>query len=66
MIKLQVQDGAFSFEHGEIHDTKCPADGYAISGHFVNPVQAEGVVVYATDCDFAASDDFVVFVVFAE
>ena len=63
---IPIQDGAFSFEHGEIDDTKCPTDGYAISGHFVNPVQAEGVVVYATDCDFVASDDFVVFVVFAE
>jgi len=46
---IPVVDGAFFFEHGQINGTDSPTDGYAISGHFITPAEAEGQVAYAFD-----------------
>ena len=56
---IPVIDGAFMNCFGQIEGTFCPSDSYGISGHFVTPTRAEGIIKYASDCQITAEVPFV-------
>jgi hypothetical protein len=47
---ITINQGAFFHIHGEIGGTDCPTDAYAISGLFISPGKAEGIIKYGYDC----------------
>jgi hypothetical protein len=56
---IPVIDGAFMNCFGQIGGTYCPSDSYGISGHFVTPTRAEGIIKYASDCQITTESPFV-------
>jgi hypothetical protein len=57
---IEVRQGGFSNTWGEIGGTQCPTDAYAISGSFISPTRAEGIIKYGvTDCQTAPEASFV-------
>lgn len=59
---IRVINGRFMNEWGEIGwcgSHHCPTDGYGISGVFVSPTRAEGVIKYANGCSILSDFNFV-------
>lgn len=57
--KIFINNGSFSHEWGEINGTHCPTDAYAISGAFVTPTRAEGVIKSGYDCKLTGEEKFI-------
>jgi hypothetical protein len=57
--EIEIENGGFRYAWGEINGTDCPTDSYAISGGFVEPTRAEGVIKYASGCDLKKKASFV-------
>lgn len=56
---IPIEDGAFYWEHGQINGYDSPTDGYAISGQFVTPTRAEGIIKLAITGHIMAEATFV-------
>lgn len=56
---IEITNGAFYKEYGEIEGTNCPTDSYAISGSFITSSKAEGTIKYAYDCQITNTVTFV-------
>lgn len=56
--KIEIVNGAFFNEWGEIDGMHCPSDGYAISGAFNSKTDASGTIMYAFDCKIYRTESF--------
>ena len=55
---IEIKNGAFYKEHGEIGGIDCPTDAYAISGSFITSSKAEGTIKYASGCQITSTETF--------
>ena len=56
--RMEVLNGTFYGTWGDIDDTHCPTDSFGISGQFITPHSAVGVIKYASDCHIFESLEF--------
>ncbi len=55
---VELNDGAFLGQWGEIGGTHCPTDAFIIRGHFTSPTSAEGEVNYGYACQYGECQYF--------
>ena len=53
---VDVVDGLFYAQKGDIGGTDCPADGYTLCGHFINSQTAQGKYTPLRDCGHAGPE----------
>jgi len=57
---IQIENGAFKHTHGGgVDGTVCPSDGFAISGSFISPTSAQGVIYYSYYCVVQKVEHFI-------
>jgi hypothetical protein len=58
--EILVQNGTFKHTHGGGEDTTvCPSDGYAVSGYFVSPTSAQGIIYDIQYCEVQGVESFI-------
>lgn len=56
---IEMEEGSFSHEHGEIGGTHCPTDAYAMAGSFTSATRAEGTIKYGFACEITEETTFI-------